>query len=145
MKRNVYLLLLAAAFFSCKKSTTNNNNCVISVSTISGVYKTIAITYKSSPTDPPADQFTSLPDCQKDETIEMGADGSLQFSDAGMGCGIPPPPGSPTGWTLESNNTYLNFADQAFFIQSFNCKQLVLVENGVFIIGDSRTTTLEKQ
>ncbi len=135
------LLLLQA----CSKSENKPAGCVTTVASLSGVYKKTAITYRSSANATPADQFSRLPECEKDDTIELLSDGSLSFTDAGLGCGVPPPPGMPSSWTLENGNTRLLFADQAMTIQSFNCRELVLVETDVFSPGDSRATTYTKQ
>jgi len=137
-------ILVITGFLSCKKTDINNNNCVLNSTTIVGVYKVTAKTYQASSGSPISDLLNNLPPCEKDNTIELGADGSLTFTDAGINCGIPPEPGSANGWELVNGNTLLKIGDEDFNVKSFNCKELVLIRSSVFITGDSETRTMEK-
>ena len=145
MRKLVLGLAVIAAFASCKKSDTPANNCTASTSTIAGTYKISAIKYKADAASTEQDLFSNLPDCQKDDTYQLNADGTVVFADAGVSCGLPPSPGLPTNWTLESNNTIIKMAEFSLKISSFDCTTLVVTESDTFAAGDTKTTTYVKQ
>lgn len=146
MKTTLLALAIIAGFASCKKTETPPvNTCTPSISTIAGTYKISSIKYKVSSSATEADLFTNIPDCQKDDTYQLNADGSVVFADAGVSCGLPPAPGLPTSWTLEGNNTRIQMAEFNMTIVSFDCTSLVVSESDTFVAGDSKVTTYVKQ
>jgi len=146
MKKTILALAIIAGLASCKKTETPApNTCVPSVSTIAGTYKVSSISYKESSSATATDMFVNYPDCQKDDTYQLNADGSVVFADAGVSCGLPPAPGLPTSWTLEGNNTRIQMADFNMLIVSFDCSKLVVSEADVLTTGDQRITTYVKQ
>jgi hypothetical protein len=146
MKKTILALAIIAGFASCKKTETPApNTCVPSVTTIAGTYKISSIKYKLSASATEADLFIDAPDCQKDDTYQLNADGSVVFEDAGVSCGLPPAPGLPTSWSLVSDNTRIQMAEYNMLIVSFDCSKLVVAESDIFAVGDTRTTTYVKQ
>ncbi len=146
MKKTLFALAIIAGFASCKKSTPAPvNTCVPSISTIAGTYKISSISYKVDASATPTDMFADFSDCQKDDTYQLNADGTVVFSDAGVSCNLPPLPGLPTTWTLESGNTRIQMADYNMLIVSFDCNTLVVKESDSIVPGDEKTTTYVKQ
>lgn len=146
MKKTILALAIIAGFASCKKSETPAPNaCTPSISTIAGTYKISAVKYKAAASATESDLFIDVPDCQKDDTYQLNADGSVVFADAGVSCGLPPAPGLPTSWTLEGNNTRIQMAEYNMLIVSFDCSKLVVTESDLYVTGDVKTTTYLKQ
>ena len=84
-----------------------------------------------------------MPDCQKDDTYELKADGTVILSESANDCGLPPLPGTPTSWSLTDNNTVL-LMNANLNIVSFNCTTLVVEERNIMTDGDTKMTTYEK-
>lgn len=145
MKKTFLPLIIIASLISCKKTDKPTNDCIASISSIAGTYKVTSVQYKVSSSATAADMFSSLPDCQRDDTYQLNADGSVVVADAGVSCGLPPAPGLPTSWSLESNNTRIQMAEYNMLIESFDCNSLVVSETDTFVPGDIRTTTYVKQ
>jgi hypothetical protein len=145
MKKTFLSLMIIASLISCKKTDKPADTCVASISSIAGTYKVTSVEYKLTSAATAADMFSNLPDCQKDDTYQLNADGTVLFSDAGVSCGLPPAPGLPTSWSLESNNTRIQMAEYNMLIESFDCNSLVVSETDTFVPGDIKTTTYVKQ
>jgi hypothetical protein len=146
MKKTFLSLVVIASLVSCKKDDVAPvETCKATTASIAGTYKITAISYKFSPGTAAEDEFAQLPDCQKDDIYNLNTDGSVTINDEGASCGLPPAPGSLSGWWLESNNTRLKMTDLDLSIDSFDCKKLVVTQTGVNDTNDTRTTTYEKQ
>lgn len=145
MKKLFLVFATAGALVSCKKDAVSTNpSCIVNSTSITGNYKITSIKYKASASATEEDIFTSLPECQKDDTYELKADGSIVMNDAGISCDLPPSPSSGMGWKLESSNTILQLADFNYIIQSFDCSTLVVYQTDINVSGDKTTTTYVK-
>ncbi|HMH31970.1 MAG TPA: lipocalin family protein [Puia sp.] len=132
--------LLAISFIACTKSS---NNPEITVANLTGTYKLTGLVWVHA--NITINVYDSLDACEKDNLIQLNADSSLKFIDAGTVC-TPPADGSGT-WHLSKDSLY--FQDQASKIKSFDGKTLVLTGypsiNGIPDITTVATTTLVKQ
>jgi hypothetical protein len=144
MKKLFFIAAVIVAATSCKKSSPVTEGCAVNADNIAGKYTVTAIAYRSSSTDAPTDIFSTMIDCEKDDSYELKTDGSVVISKEALDCGTPPPPGTPTTWALDKNNTVLIMGAD-LTIQSFDCKQLVVVEKNIMADGDQKTTTYKKQ
>ena len=144
MKNLFFVLAVASAIVSCKKSSPAENICSVNTTTIAGTYTISAVTYKASSSDSETDLFTSMPDCQKDDTYELKADGSVAISEAANDCGLPPLPGTPSDWSLQNDNKVLVLGTNLDIV-SFNCSKLVVAEKNTMVSGDIKTTTYDKK
>ena len=146
--RKIYLSVPAIAlvliFGACKKSNTTTTSDAKTVENLSGTYTISAINVSTGGIN--FDEFASLKDCEKDNTITLHTDLTLDYTDAGTQCD---PPETSTGtWKLSSNSDslYINgistFPDGVgALIQNWNGKTLVL--NGTNdISGHIATTTI---
>jgi hypothetical protein len=144
MKNLLFIIAAGAAFASCKKATPAEETCTVNTTSIVGKYTITAISYKSSASATAMDVFASMNECQKDDTYDLKADGSVVIAEEANNCGTPPPPGTPSTWSLSSDNTRLSMGN-IMEIQSFDCKKLIVVENNLAVDGDIQTTTYTKQ
>lgn len=144
MKNLFFVLAVASTIVSCKKSSPAENTCTVNATSIAGTYTISSIKYKSSSSATEADWFTDLPDCQKDDTYELKADGTVSISEATNDCGLPPMPGSPSDWSLQNDNKVLVMG-ASLDIVSFNCSKLVVAEKNTMADGDIKTTTYDKK
>ena len=144
MKRLFFITAITVAAVSCKKSSPVTEGCSVNAGNIAGKYTISSIIYRSSSTDAPTDIFSTMIECEKDDSYEFKTDGTVVISKETMDCGTPPPPGTPATWALDKNNTVL-ILGASLDIQSFDCKKLVVVEKNVMADGDQKTTTYTKQ
>jgi len=143
MKKLFLVLATASTFVACKKSSPATEDCAVTNASITGKYTITSVTYKASSSAAETDMFASMQDCQKDDSYDLKADGSLVIEEETNNCGMPQLPGSPTEWSLDKNNTELIMGAN-FKIVSFNCKKLVVVETNLITDGDMKTTTYQK-
>jgi len=144
MKKFFFIAAITLAAVSCKKSSPTTDGCAVNAGTITGKYTITSISYRSSSTEAPTDIFSGMIDCEKDDSYELKADGTVVISKEALDCGTPPAPGTPSTWALDKNNTVLKMGAD-LDIQSFDCKKLVLVEKNIMADGDQKTTTYTKQ
>lgn len=144
MKKLFFMASITAMAVSCKKSSPATEGCTVNANSIAGKYTTASIVYKSSSTASPTDVFSSMEECEKDDSYELKADGTVVISSEALGCGTPPAPGLPSEWSLDKNNTVLIMGAE-LLIQSFDCKKLVVVEKNIMEEGDEKITTYTKQ
>ncbi len=138
-----YSLLLASAFLlflACKKSDKSNNSRT--AANFAGTYALTALTVNEGGAT--FNAYDSLPACEKDNLIQLNANGSAQFIDAGIACA--PPEDSTGAWHLSAKADSIYLGNEAAFINSFDGKTLV-VSNQQSISGFmvQATTTLVKQ
>jgi len=130
---------------ACKKSDSNSNNPgARTIQNFSGSYKLSAITASFLGLN--VNLYDSLPDCDKDNVIELDSNKTARFIDAGVAC---VPPSDSTGtWSLSSNTDTLYIAGTANFIKLWDGTNLMLVstENITGIpVPVTATTTLVKK
>lgn len=142
--RKTALVFSAIAVFlvidACKKSDSVSN--ARTVQNLSGTYSLVALTANILGVS--VKLYDSLPPCERDNLIQLNADGNAQFIDANTKCS---PPSDSTGtWSLSANTDTIYVAGNASFIQSWDGKTLVLNNNekvnGFPVVA---TTTLAKQ
>jgi hypothetical protein len=145
--RKIYLSVPAIAlvliFGACKKSNTTTADAK-TVENLSGTYTISAIKVSTGGVD--FDEFASLKDCEKDNTITLHTDLTLDYTDAGTQCA---PPESSTGtWRLSSNSDSLYISGVSTFpdgvgalIQTWNGTSLVLNTTNT-ISGHIASTTI---
>ncbi len=140
MKKTTIILLSAFILFSCKK---NENNCTTSVAAIAGSYKITAATYKASATAAETDYYNILFEpCERDDVYTFTAAGTYQLADVGMIC---TPSGSDNGtWSL-TGTTVMTIDGDPVTLESFDCKQLILVNTDTQAAGDKLKLTLTRQ
>jgi hypothetical protein len=143
MKKLLLLMLFPALFIACKKEDTKDHPCTRDVSSISGSYKVTAYTYKASASSPEQDYFNIIfsEPCERDDILTFNSNGNWQLKDAGVVCS---PSGDDNGaWSLSGNTMSLD--GEPTTIESFDCKNLVLVETDVITTGDKLKITLTRQ
>lgn len=143
MKKLFFITALAVSFVSCKKSSPATDSCVVNATNIAGKYTITSITYRGNATEAAADIFSTMAECEKDDSYELKSDGTVVISKETLDCGTPPPPGTPSTWSLDKNNTVLIMGAD-LYIQSFDCKKLVVTEKNIMADGDLKTTTYSK-
>ena len=138
-------LTLMLVIHACKKNDNKSSDPgARTVQNLSGSYTLTGIT--ASVLGVNVNLYDSLPACDRDNVIELDANNSAHFIDAGVAC---VPPSDSTGtWTLSSNTDTIYVAGSANFINSWDGKTLVL--NSVESLGGipvpvTATTTLVKK
>lgn len=141
MKKTTIIIIFLSILFSCKKK--NENNCTITAAAIAGSYKITAATYKTNATATETDYFNILFEpCERDDVYTFNAAGTYQLADVGMIC---TPSGSDNGtWSL-SGTTVMTIDGDPVTLESFDCKQLILVNTDTQAAGDKLKLTLTRQ
>lgn len=138
-----YSLLLASAvmlFVACKKSDKTNTSRTMA--NMAGTYGLTALTATEAGIT--FNVYDTLPLCERDNLIELNANGSAQFIDAGLAC--TPPQDSTGAWHLSANADSIYLGNEAALINSFNGKTLVLSsQQSISGFSFSATETLVKQ
>ena len=139
MKKTTLLLFVTVLFFACNKP----DKCATNVSSISGVYKITAYTYKETPTSPEQDYYPILfPDaCERDDELTFNANGTYQKTDVGSACN--PPENDNGTWSLSANTITINGDPGP--VESFDCKTLVISSTDFLVTGDKLKITLIKK
>ncbi|HEX5655396.1 MAG TPA: lipocalin family protein [Chitinophagaceae bacterium] len=129
------------AFSSCNKD--DDDTCDITVANIAGTYKLTGLTYKANSSAQEQDFLIFIDACERDDLHILNSNGSFTYQDAGTVCS---PDGSYTGgtWTLTGNVIDID-GNYSGTIQSFDCRNLVMVESDVLNTGDRFTATFVKQ
>jgi hypothetical protein len=125
---------------SCKKE--KNDTCPTTVAAISGTYKLTALKYKPASESPEQDYLILREDCEKDDLIDLQANGIYTYRDAGITCS---PDGTNSGTWSVAGNTIISDGVVSGTIQRFDCRDLVLYSDNFIIPGDRLTLTIEKQ
>jgi len=143
--RKIHLTAMAVAalltFISCKKS--DNVSSAKTVQNISGSYHLTGLTWTALGIT--ANIYDSLPPCEKDNIIQLDADGSAHMIDAKILCD-PPETDSVTTWGLSSNGDSLYLESSPYLIKSWDGKTLVItgvVDDGPPVV--TGVTTFVKQ
>lgn len=133
-------VILFLGFAACKKSDKTNNSRTMA--NMAGTYGLIALTASQGGTT--FNLYDSLPACEKDNLIQLNANGGAQFIDAKIVCS--PPKDSTGSWHLSVKADSIYLGNQAAYIKSFDGKTLV-ISNQQMISGFTvvSTTTLAKQ
>ncbi len=141
MKKTTIIVLSVFILFSCKKK--NENNCTITAAAIAGPYKITAATYKANATAAETDYFNFLFEpCERDDVYTFNAAGTYQLADVGIIC---TPSGRDNGtWSL-SGTTVMTIDGDPVTLESFDCKQLILVNTDTQAAGDKLKLTLTRQ
>ncbi len=139
------LIGIALLFFttiqSCKKEKSAAP-CNRNVAGLTGKYKLSALEYKMTATSASTDYLPLMDACEKDDIIELKADGSWIYTDAGTIC---TPSGIGNGsWTV-LGNVITSDGVVSGTIESYDCKKLILSTINVILPGDRFTQTLIKQ
>jgi hypothetical protein len=140
MKKILTLVFAACIFVSCDKDD-DDAPCTTNAASIAGTYKTIASTYKETPTSDPEDALADLEPCEKDDLQTFKTDGTYEAKDAGTVCD----PSTDDAGTWSVSGTNLIIDGDPVTIKSFDCKTLVLVVKDIFAAGDEVSVTLQKQ
>ena len=123
--QKITLAAVAAAtllsVISCKKS--DNVSSEKTVQNISGSYNLTGLTWSSLGVT--ANVYDSLPPCEKDNIIQLNADGSAHEIDAKILCD-PPETDSVTTWGLSKNGDALYLENSPYLIKSWDGKTLVI-------------------
>ena len=139
MKKLLAIALCAFILVSCKK----DKKCNADAAGISGNHRVTAVTYRTSPTSPETSFYDFFfPDaCDRDNIIVLNANGTYELIDAGTVCS---PSSSETGtWTVVGST--INIDGEIATIASFDCDNLVMVQNDYFNVGDQIKITLTRQ
>lgn len=142
MKKTIF----CAAFFStilcsCGDKEGKSSVCVSNMSSIAGNYKTIAVQYKASVNAVEQDFFVMLNACEKDDIIKLNANGTAEYTDAGIQCN--PNTSYTSNWSVNGSNIAMDGETGA--IKLYDCKKLVVASSGVIVAGDQLTVTYQKQ
>ena len=113
---------------SCKDDS-ETTECLTDMKHIAGTYSFGSMIYKGSPSSAPEDWFDA---CDKDNTLELTADGRGIVTDTGVKCD--PESSSTFTWSVSGNQILSSDGDGT--IKSFDCKTLVLSNKDVMVQGD---------
>jgi hypothetical protein len=136
----VSALALLLVINACSKSSGTSS--ARTVQNFSGSYNLTALTGSFSGVS--INLYDSLPACDRDNVIQLNADLTAKFIDAGTVC---TPPADSTGtWSLSTNTDTLYIAGSASYIKSWDGKTLVLTNaesvSGIPVVA---TSTLVKK
>lgn len=139
----VTVIVVFLVINACKKSNSSSNSAK-TVQNLTGSYSFTAITANAM--GQTIDLYDSLPACERDNIVQLNADLSAKFIDAGTVC---VPPSDSTGtWSLSQNTDTLYVAGGASYIKSWDGSTLVLT-NSESITGVpvpvTVTSTLKKK
>lgn len=129
-------------FFSCKKEDSKPAECSISMTSLAGSYKLIALQYKSDASATPVDYLQSMDDCEKDNILILKDDGTYVSNDAGTVC---TPAEDVRGTWLVKGNTLTSDGLLNGTIASYDGKTMVYYTKNAIKPGDRLTFTMVKQ
>jgi hypothetical protein len=109
---------------------------------LSGSYKLTALQYKANANAAPADYFSYMDDCEKDNILTLKKDGTYNVNDAGTVC---TPSDAQNGTWLVKGNTLTSDGTLNGTIASYDCKTLVYYIDNSIVQGDRLTFTMVKQ
>jgi hypothetical protein len=138
----VTTLLFTIMVASCKKDHDNNSNCAITMTNLAGTYKLTALKYKVNANAPAQDYLTMLDACERDDLINLRADGVYIYTDAGTSC---TPNESDNGTWAMTSNILVSDGIVAGNVTSFDCHTLVVNSGDIYVAGDQLIFTMEKQ
>ncbi len=139
MKKALLLIAPVCLFLgSCKK-----DSCKTDAASLAGAYKISSVKYKVNSSVPEADytdEYFSSP-CEKDDVMNLSANGTFTLTDAGTTC---TPPTSASGtWSVTGSQLIVDGED--YTIGKFDCDNLTLTYSGYFTEGDLITLNLVRQ
>jgi Lipocalin-like domain len=139
--RNFILGFILLGFIaSCKKEKADT--CAKTVAGIAGTYKVASVKYKASATAAEEDYYALMDACEKDDLVDLEANGNYNYRDEGVACS---PSGTYTGtWSILAN-TIISDGIIAGTIQEYDCHTLIVYSTDVIIPGDRITLTITKQ
>ena len=117
--------------------------CETNSTSVAGAYKITAVKYKSSASASEVDYMNVLfPDaCDRDNIYTFNANGTYIIKDAGTVCS---PNGDDNGtWSLSGSTMVIDGDPTA--LEKFDCKDLVIMNSGIMVLGDQLRLTLTKQ
>lgn len=133
-------IILIALFAACSKDGSQPGDR--SVASLSGTYNltSLIVTEGSISTD----EYPSLPDCVKGNTLTFKPELLVTFNDVAPVCD--PPADSTANWSLSQNTDTLFVGTTKYFISSWDGTTLVLNSDSVYMtIPVKLKTTLVKQ
>ena len=123
-------------FYSCKKS--NSTSSARTVQNLAGSYNLTALAWTTAGIS--VNVYDSLPDCEKDNILQLNADLTVNFIDGVPVCN---PNESAQGvWSLTSNGDSLYIGSSHAYIKSWDGKTLVvtgIVDNGPPVVLGTST------
>ena len=134
--KKIFFVLFVSVLFSCKK----DKKCNQDMGGIAGTYGVTAIGYKvnaSAAEQDWLDDPNQTEVCAKDDQMELNANGTARFVDAGVKCN---PAGDYSSTWSVSGSTITVDGDPAT-IQSFNCSTLVVTATNIITAGDQIKVT----
>jgi len=139
------LITIAAGVFTACHKDSSSDECKTDMQHVAGAYRLTAAKYKTSTTAAEQDFLPFMDACEKDDKIELSANGTYAYSDIGEKCA---PDNSSTGtWSIKENTFVCkenDILDQGT-ISTFDCRQLVIYRDNIIVQGDRMTLTLTKQ
>ncbi|RYY43839.1 MAG: hypothetical protein EOO06_19105 [Chitinophagaceae bacterium] len=135
------LLLLSIVFVSCKKDRPESA-CTVSRSTLAGNYLVTAISYKASPSLPEQDFLLYMPDCSKDNLLQLNADGTYNYLE---GANVCDPSDAGSGVWSVAGDRVISDGTLNGTVQRYDCKALVYYLEDVLAEGDRMTFTITRQ
>lgn len=134
------LTLALLSYTSCSKDDNDEPNKEITVANISGTYKLTALVWKL-PSGESVNVYDELEHCNHDDLIQLNADMTGLFIDAGIVCD--PPNDQEGDWEL--NGDQITFGGVTSTIKQFDGKTLVITGQPLNEPGVQATTTLRRQ
>jgi hypothetical protein len=135
--------LCACFLFGCQKDK-DADGCTTDMPHIAGTYKLTALTYQNDGATAPKDFLPNIDDCEKDDLLELKANGTFVSHDAGTVC----TPANDSQGTWGVNGKQIT-TDSGNFptgtITSFDCKSLVYYVPDIYHNGDKLIFTLTRQ
>lgn len=116
MKKHLILPAALLVFFSCKKNS-GDDNCPTTMASVAGTYKLTSFTV--SGVDATDAYFEP---CEKDNLVELNANGTYNFVDAGVTCD--PPGGSSGTWSISGDQFIIDLLPLSLTLEDFDCTTL---------------------
>lgn len=117
MKKLLCLLAISCLTSASCTKKDKTESCPVTKESVAGSYK--LVTFKMNGVDALDLTFQT---CMKDDIVTLKADGTYDYTDAGVSCD--PPANSTGSWSLADNTFTIDYFPFPLSIQSFDCSNL---------------------
>jgi len=140
--KQLLVVVMAVSLATACKKPQDETTCTVSTASLSGTYRLTALKYAMTPTSAEQDYMSLRENCERDDEIELKANGTYEYRDMGTSCS---PNGTDNGtWSL-TGNTLTSDGLMQGTISSYDCHTLVYYVSGVYVPGDKLVFTMVKQ
>lgn len=117
MKKLMCLLAITILIGTGCSKKDKTESCPVTKESVAGSYR--LVTFKMNGVDALDVTFQA---CQKDDIVTLKADGTYDYTDAGVSCD--PSANSTGNWTLSGNTFTIDYFPFPLTIKSFDCSNL---------------------